>query len=81
MVHHGEGLALGLEAGHDFLGVHAELDELQSNAAFHRLALFGHIHAAETAFADFFQELVAANHGAEFFFVGDGDANGGGGTA
>src|SRR4051812_26062610 len=33
MVHQREGLPLGFEAGHDLLRVHAELDDLQSNAA------------------------------------------------
>ena len=32
VVHQREGLALGLEAGHDLLGVHARLDDLQGDA-------------------------------------------------
>ena len=43
------------------LRVHARLDDLQRDAAAHRLRLLGHIHHAEAAFADFLEQLVATN--------------------
>ena len=36
MIHHGQRLPLGFEAGDDLLGVHAQLDDLQRDAAAHR---------------------------------------------
>ena len=42
VLHQRQGLALGLEAHDDFLGVHAELDDLQRHLALHRLGLLGH---------------------------------------
>ena len=59
MVHHRQRLALGLEAGDDLLGVHAQLDDLQRHAAPHRLGLLGDIDHAAAAFADSLQQLVA----------------------
>ncbi|HNB81428.1 MAG TPA: CoA transferase subunit A [Chitinophagaceae bacterium] len=61
MVHQRQRLALGLEAGHDFLRVHAQLEDLQRDLAAHRLRLLRHPDGAEAAFADRFQQLVAAN--------------------
>jgi len=58
VVHHGQGLALGLETGDYFPGVHARLDDLQGHGAPYRLALFGHEHYAKPAFADLLQEPV-----------------------
>ncbi len=52
VVHQRERLALGLEAGDDFLRIHPRLDDLERDAAFHRLALLGQIDDAEPAFAD-----------------------------
>ena len=60
MVHQGQGLPLGLEAGDDLLGVHARLDDLQRDLAADRLLLLGHIDDAKAAFADLLAELVAA---------------------
>ena len=50
--------------------VHAELDDLERHAAAHRLLLLGHVNDAAAAFADFFQQLVAAN----FAILSDPDA-------
>ena len=61
MFHHGQRLALRLETGHDLLGVHAQLDDLERHTAADRLLLFGHIDRAKTAFADFFEQFVTAN--------------------
>ena len=61
MVHHRQRLPLGLEAGDDLLGVHAELDDLERDAAAHRFLLFGHIDDAAAAFADLLEQFVAAD--------------------
>ena len=60
-------LALGLEARDDLLGVHAQLDDLEGHPAADRLLLLGHIDHAAAAFADFLQQLVAANRGSGAF--------------
>ena len=62
MVHHRQRLALGLEPGDDLPAVHAQLDDLEGDAAFDRLALLGHPDFAKAAFADLLQQLVAAKH-------------------
>ena len=67
MVHQGQGLALGLEAGHDLFGVHPQLDDFQGHAAADRFLLLGHIDHPHAAFADLLQQLVAANDRAEGF--------------
>ena len=67
MIHHGQRLPLGLEAGDDLLGVHAQLDDLERDAPAHRLLLLGHIDHAAAAFADFLQQLVAAERLAHGF--------------
>jgi hypothetical protein len=72
VIHHGERLAFGLEAGHDLPGVHAQLDDFQSNATLDRLELLRHVNVAEAAFADFLEELVVVNGRALAFGVGGG---------
>ena len=64
MVHHRQGLPLGLEPGDHLLGVHARLDDLQRDAAADRLGLLGDIDDAHSPFADLLQQLVAADEGA-----------------
>ena len=61
MVHHGQRLPLGLEAGHNLPCVHSQLDDLQRHAAPDRLLLLGHIDNPAAAFADLLQEPVAAD--------------------
>ena len=61
MVHQRQRLPLGLEAGDHLLRVHAELDDLERDAAPDRLALLGHPDRAEAAFADLLEQLVAAD--------------------
>ena len=61
MVHHGQGLALGLEPGDDLLRIHARLDDLQRHLAAHGLRLLGHVDDAHAAFADLLQQLVGAD--------------------
>ena len=77
MVHHRERLPLGLEPGDDLPAVHAQLDDLEGDAAFDRLALLGHPDFAEAAFADLFQQLVAADHLGRGFLGGGFDDDGG----
>ena len=61
MVHHGEGLPLGLEAGNDLPRIHAGLDDLQSHLAAHGIGLQGDIDNAHAAFANLFRELVGTD--------------------
>ena len=67
VVHQGQGLPLGLEAGDHLPGVHARLDDLQGHLAADRLLLRGHVDHAHAPFADLLQELVAADLGAGLF--------------
>src|SRR4051812_20867561 len=62
MIHHGEGLALGLESGNDLPAVHAQLDNFQGHAALDRLALLRHPYFTKAAFAELLEQFVAANH-------------------
>jgi len=59
VVHHGEGLAFGLEAGDDLLRVHAQLDDLERHAPTHRLGLLGEVDDAEAALAQRVEDAVA----------------------
>ena len=52
MIHHGQRLPLGLEAGDHLLGVHAQLDDLERDAAADGFGLLGDIDHAAPAFAD-----------------------------
>ena len=61
MVHHRQGLPLGLEAGQDLPRVHARLDDLQRHAPADRLFLVGKIDRAKTAFAQHAAELIRPN--------------------
>ena len=59
VVHHGERLALGLEAGDDLARVHACLEDFDRDAAADRFGLIGHVDGAEATLADFLKDLVA----------------------
>ena len=61
VVHQRQGLALGLEAGDDLLGVHAGLDDLQGHLAADGLRLLGHVDDAHAPLADLLQQLVGAD--------------------
>ena len=61
MVHQRQRLALRLEARHDRARVHAQLDDLERDAAAHRLLLLGHIDHAAAALPDFLQQLIATD--------------------
>jgi hypothetical protein len=52
VVHQGQGLSLGREAGEDFPGVHARLEDLESDHAADRLLLLGQVDDAKAAFPD-----------------------------
>ena len=67
MVHERQRLPLRLEACDDLPCVHAELDDLERDAAAHRLLLLGHVHHAAAAFADLLEQPVAADAVAGFF--------------
>ena len=61
MVHQGQGLPLGLEAGEHLAAVHAGLDDLQGHLAADGLLLLGHVDDAHAAFAELLEELVGAD--------------------
>jgi hypothetical protein len=61
VVHQRQGLALGLEAANDLFGIHAQLDDLERDAATDRFFLVRHVHDTATAFANLLQEFVAAD--------------------
>ena len=64
VVHHRQGLPLGLEPGDDLLRVHPRLDDLQGHLAAHGLTLFGHVDDAHAPLADLLHQLVGADDGA-----------------
>ena len=67
VVHQGQRLAFGPEAGEDLAAVHAGLDELQRDCPPHRLGLLGHVDRAHAPFADRLQQLVRADDRAGTF--------------
>ena len=67
MVHQRQSLPLRLEPGDDLRGVHAQLDDLERDAAAHRLLLLRHIDNSAAAFADFLEQLVMVNLVARIF--------------
>ncbi len=60
MVHYGERLTLRLEPADHLLGVHAGLDDFESDPALHRLGLLGQVDDADTAFTERLEDLVVA---------------------
>ncbi len=71
MVHQRQRLAFGLEAGEDGFGIHASLDQFESDRASDRLSLLGKVDRSHAPFADFLAKLVAAgDHGIEQRRVG-----------
>ena len=61
MVHQRQRLTLGFEAGHHLAGVHAQLDDFQSDAAANGLLLLGQVNDPRAAFANLLKQLVTAN--------------------
>ncbi len=70
VVHHGQRLPLGLEARQYRPRIHAGLDELQGHFAADWLHLLGDPHGAHAAFADRFQQFVAAGDDGAGLLVG-----------
>ena len=58
MVHEGQRLALGLEAGDDLAAVHTRLDDLEGDLAPDRVSLLGHEDHTHAALADLLKEPV-----------------------
>ena len=67
VIHQGQRLPLGLEAGQHLATVHARLHQLERDFALHRLRLLGHVDRAHAPFADLLQQLVRPNHRAGGF--------------
>ena len=61
MTHHGQSLALGLEAGDDLLCVHPHLDELQGDSTLDGGLLLGQVDHAHAALAQAFEQAVGAD--------------------
>ena len=61
MIHDGQRLPFGLEAGDDLRRVHARLDDLDGNHAADRLFLFGQEDDAHAAFAELLKQFVGAD--------------------
>ena len=70
MVHHGQGLALGLEPRHDGPGIHAQFDDLEGDSTPNRLGVLGHIDHPTPALTDFLHQLVAVDPLARHFVRG-----------
>lgn len=66
-IHHGQGLALGLEASHHLTGIHADLDELERHAASHVKLLIRHVDHAHAALADLLQEFEGTDERSRAF--------------
>ena len=67
MIHQGERLTFSLKAGDNAFGIHAQLDDLEGDPAVDGFFLVGHEHHAAAAFADFLEQLVIADAGAQAF--------------
>src|SRR5262249_34901131 len=67
VVHQGQRLPLGLEAGDDLGAVPAGLDDLEGDAAADRMLLLGQVDRAHAPLADLLEELVWADAAAGAF--------------
>ena len=63
MVHQGQRLPLGLEAGHDLAGIHPRLDDLERDAALQRMLLNRQVHHPHAPLANWLKQLVGADLG------------------
>ena len=61
VVHHRQGLTLGLESGDNLLRIHAQLDELQCDTAADRLGLLSEIDDAHPPLSDLLEDSVRAD--------------------
>lgn len=62
MIHQCQGLSFRFEPGDDLPRIHAQLDDLESDAADNWLGLLSHVNHAHPTFTDLLQQLVTANH-------------------
>src|SRR6266581_7071243 len=76
MIHYRQGLALGFETRDHFACVHADLDDLESDASSNWLFLLGHIDHTETTLTQFLQQLIITDNGAGTFERGRGNGHG-----
>ena len=67
MIHQRQGLPLGIEAGNDTLGIHAQLDDFQGHPAADGVFLLGHVNDAAATFADLLQQFVRPDVRAQAF--------------
>ena len=67
MVHQGQRLALGFEAGDHITGVHPRLDDLEGNFPANRLLLLGDENKAKAPGADLLHEHVRSDRRAGTF--------------
>src|SRR5690349_11731918 len=58
MIHQGERLSFSLKPGNDTFGVHARLNDFQSDSPSHWPLLLGHENDAATPFSDLLQQFV-----------------------
>src|SRR5690348_4204206 len=58
MIHQGGRLSFSLKPGNDAFGVHARLNDFQSDSPSHWPLLLGHENDATTPFSDLLQQLV-----------------------
>jgi hypothetical protein len=61
VVHQGQGLPLGLEAGQHLAGIHAGLDNFQRDLAADRFFLFGDVNVAHAALAQQLSKLIGTD--------------------
>jgi hypothetical protein len=67
VVHKGEGLALGLEAGDHFAAVQSGLHQFENDAPAHGFFLLGRPDLPHAAFPDLLQQVIAADQSARGF--------------
>jgi len=70
MVHECQRLPCGLKPGDDLFGIHPQLDDLDGDATTQGLSLFSSPDRTEAALAEFFEELIVTDDGADAFSVG-----------
>ena len=62
MIHQGQRLPFRFKTGDDLLGIHAQLDDLQRNAAADRFFLFSHPDRAHAPFTQSLQQAIASDY-------------------
>ena len=67
MIHHCQGLTLGLKSGYDLARIHPGLNHLERHSTAHWYFLFGHVNRSHSTFSDLLQDRVTANFGARFY--------------